>query len=96
MDASTKNETLRANFQHTQGQTKVPVEWSQWLRHTRKDPPTQHEILMNEAISIRTKMRSEKVDMKAAAYRAEVTRDQNCILNSKIKIPTLDINFCFY
>ena len=74
MNAYQKNDMLRANFEKAGGATKVPVEWQQWLRYTRREAPTEHEILMNEAIQMRTQMRAEKVDLKAAADRAEKER----------------------
>ena len=93
MNAYQKNDILRANFESTGGQTKVPVEWQQWLRYTRREAPTEHEILMNTAISMRTQMRAEKVDLKAAQFREEKERKKKEAKEAKVNESNLKDEF---
>ena len=51
---------------------KIPVEWQQWLRHSRKDPPEMNEILMHEAIRMRTQQRAYDKDRKHEQWKAKV------------------------
>ena len=48
---------------------------NKWLRHTRRDPPTPREIMMNEAVKMRTRQRAEQSDRKHQAWKLKVSTD---------------------
>ena len=50
-----------------QGTNPIPIEWQQWMRKTRKEAPTAEEILMNEHLKMRTKMRARVRNRKSWA-----------------------------
>ena len=64
-----------------QGTNPIPVEWQQWMRKTRRDPPKPEEILMNEHLKMRTKMRAVEADRKHEAWKQKVTPGIFFILN---------------
>ncbi|ESP05470.1 hypothetical protein LOTGIDRAFT_228046 [Lottia gigantea] len=43
----------------------IPKEWEAWLRHKRKDPPTDKELEENYVYLLRTQMRSEELEEKS-------------------------------
>ena len=67
-----KTKALRGNLEGSTSKGRTPVEWQQWLRYTRRDPPTPHDILMNEALSMRTKQRAMESDRKHQMWKEKV------------------------
>merc|ERR1712130_18115 len=53
------------------GQNRIPVEWQQWLRHTRREAPKPEDILMNEHVRMRTLARAVESDRKHQAWKQE-------------------------
>ena len=49
-----------------------PVEWQQWLRHARADPPTSHDILINDAMRMKTRHRALESDRKHEIWKHQV------------------------
>ena len=54
---------------------RAPVEWQQWLRHARPHPPQPEDILLNEAMRMRTAQRSMDSDRKHLNWKREVRRN---------------------
>ena len=73
--SETKTRALRGHLEQTSSKGRTPVEWQQWLRHTRRDPPTSHDILMNEALSMRTKQRALESDRKHQLWKEKVLKE---------------------
>ena len=67
-----KVKAFRGDLDMGSSKGRMPVEWQQWLRHTRRDPPTNHDILMNEALSMRTKQRALESDRKHQIWKEKV------------------------
>ncbi|GJQ68865.1 hypothetical protein Trydic_g6064 [Trypoxylus dichotomus] len=45
-------------------QQELPAEWESWLRHRRKEPPTEEEVMKNYALMQIKKQRAIEVDKK--------------------------------
>ena len=89
-----KVKAFRGDLDMGSSKGRMPVEWQQWLRHTRRDPPTNHDILMNEALSMRTKQRALESDRKHQIWKEKVR------LIPKIRLQGFNLDrdhsqFCF-
>jgi len=84
-----KVKAFRGDLDMGSSKGRMPVEWQQWLRHTRRDPPTNHDILMNEALSMRTKQRAIESDRKHQIWKEKKLAEEE----EAKKAPEMSKNF---
>lgn len=47
-------------------QQELPAEWESWLRHRRKEPPSDEEVMRNYALMLSKKQKAIEVDKKGS------------------------------
>jgi len=61
----------------TDFEQEIPAEWESWLRYRRREPPTEEEVLANDALAKIKKVNAAKLDSERKAHVIDNPPQQN-------------------